>query len=252
MKITMFKNLLSMVVITFIVIGCATQKPYPEILPMGKVKFNESIDMRGKTITTYILFDALEKLEKMKEGEILEINTDRFEEIENDIESWSRMTSHDLVQSETGDNYQRFYIKKGQVVKNEKKFAIIISDPGLENLLTPLGLSLSAAIRGDDVNIIFQEPAVRVLKKGYRGKLKGIWKPFSVFARNGMVKIGHIPPQDKLVQLKKLGANFYLCGPSMQHFGVKKDELIFDDVMIAEYFTFLEIMSKADVHIFLQ
>ena len=64
--------------------------------------------------------------------------------------------------------------------------------------------------------------------------------------------LGHIPPQDKLRQLKELGVHFYICGPSMEHFGVKKNKLIFDDVIVAEYLTFMEIMDKADIHIFLQ
>ena len=36
----------------------------------------------------------------------------------------------------------------------------------------------------------------------------------------------------------------------MDHFGVRKDELIFDDAVIAEYITFMEAMHKADVHIY--
>lgn len=70
--------------------------------------------------------------------------------------------------------------------------------------------------------------------------------------RKGLADIGHIPPQDKLRQLKELGAQFYICGPSMEHFGVKKSELIFDDAIGAEYLTFMERMQKADIHIFLQ
>ncbi|MEW6603038.1 MAG: DsrE family protein [Nitrospirota bacterium] len=219
---------------------------------MGKIPADQSIDMRGKTITTYILFHAAKKLDRMATGEVLEISTDKFEAIENDIGSWCRMTGHTLVTSETGDHFQRFYIKKSDAKKTGGKFAIIISDPGLEDLLTPLGLALGAALKGDEVHLIFQGPAVRVLKKGFRGDLKGIWKPFSVFARKGMAKTGHLPPQEKLSQLKELGARIYMCGPSMQHFGVKKQELIYDDVVIGEYMTFIEVMSRADMRFFLQ
>ena len=79
-----------------------------------------------------------------------------------------------------------------------------------------------------------------------------IKKQFSSFARKEMAKAGHLPPQDKLEQLKELGARIYICGGSMDPFGVKKSELIFDDVIVAEYLTFLEIMDKADINIFLQ
>ncbi|MFQ5811701.1 MAG: DsrE family protein [Anaerolineae bacterium] len=118
--------------------------------------------------------------------------------------------------------------------------------------LLPLGFALGAALEGIDVHIYFQGPATRVLTKNFKAQLQGINRPFSGFARKGMAKTGHIPPQDKLRQLRELGAHFYVCGPSMEHFKVKKSEFIFDDVIVAEYLTFMEIMNKADIHIFLQ
>jgi len=247
----MFKHL-SIVALASLVIGCATHNQYSEVLPMGKIPVNRSIDMRGKTITPYILYYTVKNLKDMQEGEILEVNTDKFEAIENDINAWSRMTGYSLVEMETGDTYQRYYIKKVNIKKREKKLAMIISDPGLEKLLSPLGLALSAALSGTDVYLYFQGPAVRVLKKNFKAKLSGIQKPFSSFARKEMAKAGHLPPQDKLEQLKELGARIYICGGSMDPFGVKKSDLIFDDVIIAEYLTFLEIMDNADIHIFLQ
>ena len=162
------------------------------------------------------------------------------------------MTGYSLLEMETGNNYQRYYIQKVNIKKHERKLAMIISDPGLERLLSPLGLALSAALSGTDVYLYFQGPAVRVLKKYFKAKLSGIQKPFSSFARKEMAKAGHLPPQDKLEQLKELGARIYICGGSMDPFGVKKSDLIFDDIIIAEYLTFLEIMNNADIHIFLQ
>ena len=79
---------------------------------MGKIPANRSIDMRGKTITPFILYYTVKNLNDMQEGEILEANTDKFEAIENDINAWSRMTGNSLVEMETGNTYQRYYIKK--------------------------------------------------------------------------------------------------------------------------------------------
>jgi len=50
-------------------------------------------------------------------------------------------------------------------------------------------------------------------------------------------------------QLRGLGAKIYMCGPSMQHFRVKSDALIFDDLPLVEYVSFMPIMKEADVHI---
>ena len=99
---------------------------------------------------------------------------------------------------------------------------------------------------------IFQGPAVRVLAKGFTEKLHGPGRAFSRFARAGLAKAGHIPAQEKIGQLQALGAHLYICGPSMQHFNVAKTDLAFDDVTIAEYLTFMEIMANADIHVFVQ
>ena len=247
----MIKHFILLCLVT-IVIGCATHNQKSEVLPMGKIPANRSIDMRGKTITPFIIYYTVKNLKDMQEGEILEVKTDKFEAIENDIAAWSRMTGNQLIELETGDSYQRYYIKKVTVDLPDKKLAMIISNPGLEYLLSPLGLALSAALSGTDVYIYFQGPATRVLKKNFKARLTGIQKPFSSFARNQMAKAGHLPPQDKLQQLNELGARFYICGGSMEPFGVRKSDLIFDDVIVAEYLTFLEVINKADIHVFLQ
>jgi len=160
---------------------------------MGKIPTNRSIDMRGKTITPFILYYAVKNLKDMQVGEILEVNTDKLEAIESDINAWSRMTGNSLIEMETGNNYQRYFIKKVSIKKSERKLAMIISDPGLERLLSPLGLALSAALSGTDVYLYFQGPAVRVLKKNFKAKLSGIQKPFSSFARKEMARAGHLP-----------------------------------------------------------
>jgi predicted peroxiredoxin len=91
-----------------------------------------------------------------------------------------------------------------------------------------------------------------VFQKGFKATLGGFGRLFSGFARKGMAKMGHIPPQEKVRQLKELGTHFYLCGPSMQVFKVNKNDVIFDDVIIAEYLTFMEVIKNADIQMFTQ
>ena len=232
--------------------GYAAPNQIQEARPMDKIYTHRSIDMRGKTITPFIIYYTVKNLKDMHAGEILAVSTDRFEAIENDFSAWSRMTGNRLITIETGDNYQRYYIEKAIPKNSGKKLAMIISDPALDGLLSPLGIALSATLSGTGVHLYFQGPAVRVLKKGFNAKPSGIQRPFSSFARNAMAKAGYLPPQEKLEQLKELGAHIYICGGSMDPFGVKKSDLIFDGVIVAEYLTFLEVMDTADIKFFLQ
>jgi predicted peroxiredoxin len=186
----------------------------------------------------------------MRVGEVLEIATDIYDPVANDIRAWCRMTGHNLLQTEEVSGYRRYYIEKTEPEDRGHRLALVVSNKGLEQLLSPLGFALGAAITGTDVHIYFQGPAVRVLKRNFKEKLQGASRPFSAFARKGLAKVGHVSPQEKLKQLRELGARFYVCGPSMDHFGVKQSELIFGDVVLAEYITFIEAMEQADIHIY--
>lgn len=125
-----------------------------------------------------------------------------------------------------------------------------IEDDGLFELLAPLGFALAAALEGHDVSLYFQGPAVKVLANGYVAKMHGLGRPFSRFPRVGLDKVGHIPPHAKLGQLQRLGAHIYACGPSMDHYKVAEADLAFEDVIVAEYLTFMEQMDQADIHVY--
>jgi len=128
--------------------------------------------------------------------------------------------------------------------------AIVVSTDGLEGLLSLLGFALAAALGGAEVALYLQGPAVRVLAPGFRARLHGLGRPFSRLARAGLEKAGHAAPAEKLWQLQALGATLYACGPSLQHFRVAADRLAFDDVIVCEYLSFMEVMRQADVQLY--
>jgi predicted peroxiredoxin/TusA-related sulfurtransferase len=211
-----------------------------------------SLDMRGKTITTFIAYGAAKRLAAMADGQALELLTDPGDDIGNDIRAWCRASGLDLVSADRADGTCQYVITKQPLRRSGRRLAAVISDPGLEELLSPLGFALAGALEGIDVSLYFQGPAVRVLAKGFTEKLHGPSRPFSRFARAGLTKAGHIPAQEKIGQLQGLGARLYACGPSMRHFKVAKADLAFDEVTISEYLTFMEIMARADIHLFVQ
>ncbi len=210
-----------------------------------------SLDRRGRTITTFVVFDATAELDLMETGEVLEIITDDFEPFESDIAAWCDANRHELLAAEFVPEGRRFLIQKGARPTKDSRLAMVISTDGLEELLSPLGFALGAALEGIDVHLFFQGPGVHVLRRGFQPKLGGWWRPFSRFAAKGMAKSGHIAARDKLTQIRSLGATIYMCGPSMERFKVEKEELIFDDAKIVEYLTFMRIMEGAGINLYI-
>lgn len=217
---------------------------------MSDVATVASLDVRGKTITTFILYETHHALQDAAVGERVEVVTDAFPAIDSDVAAWCRTTGHRLVDVIADGTIRRFIIEKGTERRSGHKLAAVISDDGLLELLAPLGFALGAALEGDDVSLYFQGPAVRALATGYTAKMHGPGRPFSRFPRSQLAKIGHLPPQDKIAQLQELGARIYACGPSMEHFKVDPGGLAFDDVVVSEYLTFLEQMHSADIHLY--
>lgn len=222
-------------------------------LMTGQINAQEMIDFSGKQISGFIIFKISEKFLDLKINDAIRIKTDNYKAIQSDLIAWSNMTGNKVILIDKNENNLTFEITKFvEKQKNGKKYSIIISDKGLEELLSPLGFSVGAALCGYQVNIYFQGPAVKVLEKGFKEKLKGFNSIFSGFARNGLAKIGHSPAQDKLRILEKYGAKFYVCQPSMDHFGLKEQNIAFSNIVICEYFTFLEVLDKSDIKFFLQ
>ena len=91
------------------------------------------------------------------------------------------MTGHKLVEVEKEENYQKYFIEKAIPKEKEKKLAFVISNPGLEELISPLGFALGAALGGIDVYIYFQGPAVKVLKKNFKEKNNNFGKGWSLW-----------------------------------------------------------------------
>lgn len=216
---------------------------------MQDTQTRTSLDLRGKTITTYILYAVHDVLADRREGDRVEAIADALPAIDADVRAWSRTTGNRLVDVTENAETRRYVIEKGPPRRSDHKLAAIISDDGLFELLSPLGFALAAGLEGHDVSLYFQGPAVRVLAKGFTAKMHGLGRPFSRFPREGLAKVGHIPPQEKLTQLQTLGAHLYACGPSMEHYKVDPTNLAVTDVTIAAYLTFMEQMESADIHL---
>jgi TusA-related sulfurtransferase/predicted peroxiredoxin len=208
------------------------------------------LDVRGRTITTAIALAAHEALAELAVGDELELLLDPFPAIVPDLQAWCRATGHELRCVSEGGEVRRVRLRKGRPFRNEQRVAIVVSNDGLEELLSPLGFALAAALGEAEVDVYMQGPAVRVLAPGFGATLHGLARPFSRFARAGLERVGHAAPAEKLRQLQTLGGRLYACGPSLEHFRVDPDRLAFDDVTVCEYLRFMEVMRQADVQLY--
>ena len=130
---------------------------------------------------------------------------------------------------------------------------MVISNPDLEELLSPLGFALAAALEGIEVRLyLCPGTGGQDSGTGFTPRLRGWARLFSRFARRGLARVRHIGPQEKLAELRELGARVYVCGPSMEHFRVREEDLIFTNLAIVEYLTFMEVMAGSDIHLFVQ
>lgn len=163
----------------------------------------------------------LNAMRDLEPDEQTSVRTDALPAVSSDIRAWCRTAGHELTGVEERDTERRFGIRKPARPRAQPPWALVISYPGLEELLSPLGFALAAVLGGSQVAIYFHGPALRVPTHGFQERLKGPHRaPFSRFARRGLARTGHPPPHEKLAQLDELRARLYVCGPSMQHFKV--------------------------------
>ncbi len=208
------------------------------------------LDLRGKMITTFIAYEIALELESLDVGDRIGFITDEHPAIERDLSTWAAASNHRIIESEGLSNGRRYVIEKGAQPETTRSMAVVISTAGLEELLSPLGFALAAALEGVAVHLYFQGPGVRVLQRGFSPTLTGWWRrPFTRMAASGMADSGHIAAQDKLRQLVSLGAQIYACAPSLDRFGVAAADLMFDVPQI-EYLTFMAIMKDADIQLY--
>ena len=78
-KVTIMCLILTSFIMSFL--GCATQNTNMEVIPMGAIDAHESIDLRGKTITTYIIYYTIEKLQQMEHTTYQEYTVQKIAEL---------------------------------------------------------------------------------------------------------------------------------------------------------------------------
>ncbi|MGD9963263.1 MAG: DsrE/DsrF/DrsH-like family protein, partial [Thermoplasmata archaeon] len=119
-----------------------------------------------------------------------------------------------------------------------------------DKAMMPLIMGNTAASMGMEVHVFYTFFGLKLLKKGVRPKLPGLWRIGTGMMIKKMMKL-NVPGYDEMIkQAKELGVNFYACSTSMALMGVKQEDLI-DGTKVLGASKFLDLAADSKVTLFI-
>jgi predicted peroxiredoxin/TusA-related sulfurtransferase len=210
------------------------------------------LDTQGTWKPYRVAYEVIKAFRPLETGSVVEVITKDDKGLLNDLGIWCRATGHELLGLEPGGGAARVLIRKGEPARNDRTMTVIISTASLEAAVFPLEKALAGAVLGMDVGVVFEGAGVRLLQRGYRSRLSGlIGGVFTSKVERVMNnEIGWPLPQESILILEDLGAQFYLCGPSMAGYGVHEDDLIIGAYTVGAVITWADLLARADIQVF--
>jgi peroxiredoxin family protein len=134
--------------------------------------------------------------------------------------------------------------------KEKKKLAIIVHSGTLDRLYSVFILSSTATALDIETHLYFTFWGLNMLVKGGLEKA-GLPATYKHFEEHLKKKLGQMkyPTLNELLKRTKASGllKIYACSPTMEMFGVKKENLIPEVDQIAGAAAFLELASNADI-----
>ena len=137
--------------------------------------------------------------------------------------------------------------------KKKKRLAIIAHGGTIDRLYPVFILASAAAAMDMETHIYFTFWGLTMLRKGAMEKagLPSMYKHLEEQLKKKLGEMKYPTPYEMLKRLKATGMlKIYACSPTMEMFGVKKEDLIPEVDEIAGAAAFLDTASDADVTIF--
>jgi len=214
-----------------------------------------------------IAYSVLQALAKRNPESMVEVVFKNDKGILRDLSVWCEATGNKLVASEFSEDAKemRALIQKGSKIEGRgsevdssmrvggrKHVCLLISTADLEALVLPLDKALAAAVMGMQVHVCFEGAGVRILKSGYRPTVSGFFGRIFTSRVEADIKVGNgCPlPSAAIQMLEELGAQFYVCGPSLERYGVGEEHLLVNSVTLASMVTWVDLMASSDVNFF--
>jgi peroxiredoxin family protein len=136
----------------------------------------------------------------------------------------------------------------------KKKLAMVIESGTLDRLYCAFILASTAVAMDMEAHLYFTFFGLSMLRKGAMEKagLSATYKNLEEDLKKKLMAMKYPTPYEMLKRLKDSGLiKIYACSPTMEMFGIKKENLIPEVDEIAGAATFLEVASKADITLFI-
>jgi peroxiredoxin family protein len=134
--------------------------------------------------------------------------------------------------------------------EKKKKLAIVVHSGTLDKLLCAFILGSTATSMDMEVHLYFTFWGLNALVKGGLEKagLPATYKGMEEPLKKKLKEMKYPTPYDMLKRMKASGLlRIYACSPTMEMFGVKREDLIPEVDAIAGAAKFLEVASDADI-----
>jgi peroxiredoxin family protein len=131
----------------------------------------------------------------------------------------------------------------------KKKLAIIVHSGTLDKLYCAFILGSTATSMDIEAHLYFTFWGLTMLKKGALEKagLPATYKHMEEQLKKKLGEMNYPTPYDLLKRMKASGLlKIYACSPTMEMFGVKKEDLIPEVDQIAGAAAFLDLAADAD------
>ena len=137
--------------------------------------------------------------------------------------------------------------------KGKKRLAIIAHGGTIDRLYPVFILASAAAAMDMETHVYFTFWGLNMLKKGAmeKAELPATCKHMEGQLKKKLGEMKYPTPYEMLKRLKATGMlKIYACSPTMEMFGIKKEDLIPEVDEIAGAAAFLDLASDADITLF--
>ncbi|KAG4422808.1 hypothetical protein IFR04_004030 [Cadophora malorum] len=211
------------------------------------------VDGRHSASSPTVLALLLRKFNPMNPEDMIELAIKNNKGIFHDICLWCERTGNPLITSEhtSEDEDIHCIIQKGERRSSDQKMVVVMSSANLEVIVEVLEKAIGGCVLGMDVSLFFEGTGVRLLQNGYRARCPGIFGGFRTNKIEGECRrVGKLLPRDAIGMLEELGANFFVCGPSLEIYGVDEEEVSVAKYEVVSGVRLTDLLTQSDVNLF--